>query len=428
MHLDMDAFFVNVELLDRPELRGQKIIVARNTPRSVVLSASYEARRYGVGSAMPLARARQLCPDAIIVEPSASYRHYSQQVMAILRDVTDRVEQVSVDEAFLDLTSAVRAQGSPVEIAQGIRNRIAAELGLPCSVGISSTKFIAKMASTGSKPNGLWVIPPHRVQEFLNPLPVGKLWGVGAKSAAALQALGIHTVAQLTDHELPWLQSRFGVAAGAHLYNMARGIDPRPVTTDRIEKSIGAEHTFTTDATSSQELADSLYQLCLKTARRLRASGRQTRTLSLKIRYSDFETLTRSCPLPTATQTGKEMFDAAHAHLTHLGIISPDGSLPRPIRLLGIRAEKLEDAGAGIQLALLETTLEEADPTRIDHWNTAETTMDRIHDRFGTRGLLPARLLGDGSKNKGSAPETHNHRSQEINQPTARLAPAKTVR
>lgn len=407
MHLDMDAFFVNVELLTRPELRGKKIIVARDSPRSVVLSASYEARRYGVGSAMPLARARQLCPDATIVEPSASYRDYSQRVMDILREVTDRVEQVSVDEAFVDLTGAVRTQGNPVDIAQGIRTRIAQELNLPCSVGISSTKFIAKMASTGGKPNGLWIVPPHRVQEFLNPMPVGKLWGIGAKSAASLEALGIHTVAQLTEYELPWLQAKFGRSAGAHLYSMARGIDPRPVVTERTEKSIGAEHTFTTDVTTAADISGALYQLCLKTARRLRATDRQTRTLSLKIRYSDFETLTRSCPLPAPTRSGKEMFDAALARLTRLGLITTDGTVPRPIRLLGVRAEKLEGTDSGVQLALLETSLQEADPEKSEHWNTAEKTMDRIHDKYGSRGLLPARLLGASpGKNEGPPEDT----------------------
>lgn len=208
MHLDMDAFFVNVELLHRPELRGSSIIVARKAPRSVVTSASYEARKYGVGSAMPLARALQLCPDAVVVEPSSNYRDYSRKVMAILRRITDRVEQVSVDEAFVDLTSALRAQGNPAQIAQKARQQIADELGLPSSVGISSTKFIAKMASSASKPNGLWVIPPHKIQDFLDPLPVDRLWGVGTKTASHLHGLGIHTVKELRG-------VRAGLVAGA---------------------------------------------------------------------------------------------------------------------------------------------------------------------------------------------------------------------
>ena len=393
MHLDMDAFFVNVELLSRPELRGQKIIVARDSPRSVVLSASYEARRYGVGSAMPLVRAKQMCPGATIVEPSAHYRDYSVRVMDILRDITDRVEQVSVDEAFVDLTGAVRTQGSPAAIAQKARDRIAHELNLPSSVGISSSKFIAKMASTGSKPNGLWVVPPSRVQEFLDPLPVGKLWGVGKKSNAVLESLGIHTVKQLTEYELSWLQSKFGQAAGAHLYAIARGVDPRPVVTHREEKSMGAEHTFSVDVTESEQISQAVYNLCLKVARRLRIANRQTRTLSLKIRFSDFETLARACPLGAPTASGKVMYEAVMKQLRQLGFLDQTGDAPRALRLLGIRAEKLEDSAAGVQLALLETSLTQSVPGAGVHWLEAEETMDRIHAKFGSKGLLPARLL-----------------------------------
>ncbi|MDO4820484.1 MAG: DNA polymerase IV [Rothia sp. (in: high G+C Gram-positive bacteria)] len=406
MHLDMDAFFVNVELLAQPHLRGRPLIVARNSPRSVVLSASYEARRYGVRSAMPLARARQLCPAALLLEPSAHYRSYSAQVMTILGAITDRLEQVSVDEAFLDLTGAVRAQGSPVDIAQQARDRIKTELGLPSSVGISSSKFVAKMASAGSKPNGLWVVPPHRVQEFLDPLPVGKLWGVGVKSTAFLDGLGIHTVAQLREYDLTWLQGRCGQAAGLHLYELARGIDRREVTPERIEKSIGAEHTFTTDQTDAEAIAVELYTLCLTVARRLRAAGRQTRSLSLKIRYSDFETLTRSCPLPLATVSGRVMFDTVLAHLKQLEVLQADGSSPRPLRLLGVRAEKLEGREAGVQMHLFTPAspagADVAAPLTHDalaqEWEDAENTMDTINARFGAKGLLPASLLSPGNR------------------------------
>lgn len=408
MHLDMDAFFVNVELLAQPALRGRPLIVARNSPRSVVLSASYEARRYGVRSAMPLARARQLCPAALLLEPSAHYRSYSAQVMTILGTITDRLEQVSVDEAFLDLTGAVRSQGNPVTIAQQARDRIKTELGLPSSVGISSSKFVAKMASAGSKPNGLWVVPPHRVQEFLDPLPVGKLWGVGAKSAAFLDGLGIHTVAQLREYDLTWLQGRCGQAAGLHLYELARGTDRREVTPERIEKSIGAEHTFTTDQTDAEAIAAELYTLCLTVARRLRAAGRQTRSLSLKIRYSDFETLTRSCPLPLATVSGRVMFDTVLAHLKQLEVLQADGSSPRPLRLLGVRAEKLEGREVGVQMHLFTPALPKgtgvAAPLTHDalaqEWEDAENAMDTINARFGAKGLLPASLLSPGSRKR----------------------------
>ncbi|WP_421084562.1 DNA polymerase IV [Rothia nasimurium] len=404
MHLDMDAFFVNVELLSQPQLRGQKIIVARNSPRSVVLSASYEARQYGVRSAMPLTRAQQICPGAVLVEPSASYREYSAAIMALLREVTDRVEQVSVDEAFVDLTGAVKHQGDPVLIAQGLRERIAADLHLPSSAGIAPTKFVAKMASTGSKPNGLWVVPPHRVQEFLDPLPIGKLWGVGAKTAGQLEGLGIHQVAQLREYELGWLQGRFGQAAGLHLYEMARGIDRREVVTERSEKSIGAEHTFAQDQSDPQVISAELYALCLQVGRRLRAAGRQTRSLSLKVRYGDFETLTRACPLPEATSSGRLMYEAALAQLKKRGVMDGGGAVPRPLRLVGVRAEKLEGEDVGIQLSLLGEDLDPGSADQRQRWGGAERAMDTIQQKFGASGLLPARLLSEPIHSEGQRP------------------------
>lgn len=393
MHLDMDAFFVNVELLDKPHLRGKKLIVAHNSPRSVVLSASYEARVDGVGSAMPLSRALRMSPHATVIEPSHIYRDYSQQVMGVLHSVTDLVEQVSVDEAFVDLTGVMSRLGNPVDIAQSIRQRIQQELSLPASAGIASTKFIAKMASTGSKPNGLWVIPPHRVQEFLDPLPVNKLWGVGSKSTQALNNLGIHTVAQLREYELPYLHSKFGTASGTHLFNIARGIDPRPVTPYREEKSIGAEHTFEKDARDAEEVKAELLALSLKVARRLRKSGKQTRSLSFKIRNQNFETVTRSCVLPTATTSGHEIFKASVRELTKQGILV-DGhrEVSYPIRLIGVRAEKLGAEEHGVQGALFEDNLK---TQRIfnSNWNEAEKAMDLIHSKFGGTGLLPASIL-----------------------------------
>lgn len=418
MHLDMDAFFVNVELLTQPQLHGQPIIVARNSPRSVVLSASYEARQFGVRSAQPLAQARRLCPRAVLVEPAANYRQYSAQIMAILGDITDRVEQVSVDEAFIDLTGVIRKEGNPVDIAQRVRSQIAQQLHLPSSAGISSTKFVAKMASTGSKPNGLWVVPPHRVQEFLGPLPVEKLWGVGAKSAQKLHESGIHTVAQLREYELGWLQARWGRASGAHLFDIARGIDRREVVTERVEKSIGAEHTFAQDQTRAEVLEDELYALCLTVGRRLRASGRQARSLSLKLRYSDFETLTRSCPLPTPTVSGRAIFEAVRSFLRTQGLVDQRGNSLRPVRLIGIRAERLEGQDAGVQLALFDQqnlTPEAADSGQLTGrapvgglawadprgWELAERTMDSIQSRYGVQGLQPARLLKNQPQDKG---------------------------
>ena len=206
MHLDMDAFFVNVELLENPALRGEPIIVAPLGPRSVVCSASYEARAHGVRSGMPLSRARNLSPNATVLPLRGDYRHYSRAVMAILNDLSPYVEQVSVDEAFVDLTGAYLHGQDPVALAQRARDRIAQELSLPSSAGVAPNKLLAKMASTGSKPNGLWVIPPERVQEFLDPRKVSDLWGVGAKSTEQLSRYGIHTIAQMRSMSLDWLK------------------------------------------------------------------------------------------------------------------------------------------------------------------------------------------------------------------------------
>ena len=222
MHVDMDAFFVGVELLTRPELVGQQVVVAGSGTRSVVLSASYEARDLGVRSAMPVARARQLAPHAIYIDPThGAYRRYSRQVMEILHQVTDLVEQVSVDEAFLDVTGAIRRMGSPVAIARRLRADIQSATGLVASVGIAGNKFLAKMASTGSKPNGLWIVPDAKVHDFLDPLPVRSLWGVGEKTAQNLHEAGFDTVGAVRQAPLDYLVRRLGKASGAHLYNLS---------------------------------------------------------------------------------------------------------------------------------------------------------------------------------------------------------------
>lgn len=393
MHLDMDAFFVNVELLARPDLRGLPLIVAPSSARSVVTSASYEARAYGVRSAMPLTQARRLCPQAVVLPPAGDYRGYSRQIMQILQKVSPLVEQVSVDEAFLDLTGRLGRGENPVDIAQATRQEILDTLGLPSSVGLAPSKLLAKMASDGSKPQGLWVIPPARVQDFLDPLPVSQLWGVGAKTSAALAKLGIRRVEQLRSYDLSYLQARFGQAQGLHLYRMARGLDDRPVTPYREEKSIGAEHTFEQDLSSRQELLSQLYRLSLEVARRLRARGKQAASLSLKIRYSDFETVTRSCPLEVSSSSGYVFYEALSRRLGELGVVGSASLLPRPLRLVGVRAEKLEDQGLGVQGQLLGVDLEpEGEPVG-QTWLELEQTMDTIRGRFGPAGLRPASLL-----------------------------------
>ena len=354
MHLDMDAFFVNVELLENPALRGEPIIVAPLGPRSVVCSASYEARAHGVRSGMPLSRARNLSPNATVLPLRGDYRHYSRAVMAILNDLSPYVEQVSVDEAFVDLTGAYLHGQDPVALAQRARDRIAQELSLPSSAGVAPNKLLAKMASTGSKPNGLWVIPPERVQEFLDPRKVSDLWGVGAKSTEQLSRYGIHTIAQMRSMSLDWLKERFGTAQGEHLWAMARGIDERPVITEREEKSMGGEHTFETDTTDAREVSAAIRELSLNLGKRLRTAGKLAGGLSLKIRYSTFETHTRAIALNVPVDSGMQIASLALEALRADGILVGQDA-PRALRLIGVRAEKLARAEDGVQQTLFDS-------------------------------------------------------------------------
>lgn len=372
MHLDMDAFFVNVELLENPALRGEPIIVAPLGPRSVVCSASYEARAHGVRSGMPLSRARNLSPNATVLPLRGDYRHYSRAVMAILNDLSPYVEQVSVDEAFVDLTGAYLHGQDPVALAQRARDRIAQELSLPSSAGVAPNKLLAKMASTGSKPNGLWVIPPERVQEFLDPRKVSDLWGVGAKSTEQLSRYGIHTIAQMRSMSLDWLKERFGTAQGEHLWAMARGIDERPVITEREEKSMGGEHTFETDTTDAREVSAAIRELSLKLGKRLRTAGKLAGGLSLKIRYSTFETHTRAIALNVPVDSGMQIASLALEALRADGILVGQDA-PRALRLIGVRAEKLARAEDGVQQTLFDS-IESGASSRSAQTSSAQTS------------------------------------------------------
>src|SRR5438477_6590995 len=302
LHVDMDAFYASVEVRRRPELSGKPVIVGGAGPRGVVSSASYEARRFGVRSAMPGARARRLCPQAVFLPPDfTEYTHASRAVMAIFRDVTPLVEPLSMDEAFLDVAGAVRLLGRPVEIAALIRRRVAAEQRLTCSVGVAPTKFVAKLASTRAKPDGLAVVPAGRVLDYLHPLPVGALWGVGERSAETLQRLGLTTVRDLAEAPLSMLRGALGEAAATHLHELAWGRDPRRVVAEHADKSIGAEITFDEDVADPAVVRRALLALAGKAAIRLRHSGQGGRTVVLKVRLADFRTLNRSRTLNTPT-------------------------------------------------------------------------------------------------------------------------------
>lgn len=378
LHVDMDAFFVSVELLTRPELVGKEVIVGHLGDRSVVLSASYECRAKGVKSAMPMSQAVRLAPRATIIEPTHGlYSKYSAKIMEIFFQITPLVEQLSVDEAFLDVTGSMRRLGTPEAIGELIRSRLRNELGLPASVGIASSKFVAKVASTGAKPDGMLVIYPHQTLEYLHSLPVNALWGVGAKTAATLKEMGISTVAQLAQTPQKLLSKRLG-ATGTHLFELAWGKDEREIQTTREEKSIGAEETFALDVHDDAIVKREILRLSHRVAFRLREAGKEASTIALKLRYEDFSTLSRSRTLPMPSNAAGEIAAVAESLLDKLG------SRPMPIRLVGVRAEKLRDVGMGMQLSI--------DP-QDEHWRQAEATMDLIRSKFPASALRPASLL-----------------------------------
>ena len=341
LHVDMDAFFVSVELRARPELVGKPVIVGFPGGRSVVLSASYDCRARGIHSAMPMSQAIPLMPEATVIEPSHhKYSLASAQIMEYFHTLTPLVEQVSIDEAFLDVTGSMRLLGGPVQIAREIRAHIRQEMGLPASVGIAKNKFIAKLASTHAKPDGMAVVAPERTEEFLHDLPVSKMWGVGKRTAAQLQALGIETVGQLAMQNEERLISRLG-EHGRSLHLLSRGIDNRAVEITRDEKSISSEHTFAADITDLQVLEGELLRLSHKVGQRLRRLGKSANGVGLKIKYKDFSGITRSKALAAATDSSTKISESVLALLRKL---TP---LAQPVRLIGVKAERLQDFRVG---------------------------------------------------------------------------------
>lgn len=381
-HADMDAFYVEAELLDKPQLRGQKVIVA-GEGRSVVLSASYPARADGVRSAMPLSRAVQLSPDSTVIPPQMDrYRQLSTGIMGYFDTLTDRKEQVSVDEAFLDLSGAVRRLGTPEQMGALIRRDIRKQFGLPVSVGIADRKFIAKIASTRAKPDGLLLVPPAQRLRFLHALPVNALWGVGSKTAESLHEMGLRTVEQLAATPRETLGRRLGIS-GEQLHDLAWGHDPRPVEPVRTEKSIGAEETFAADISSTEELSVELLRLSHKVAARLRAAELSASGVSLKLRWADFTTLSRSATLPHPTQA------AAQLHRHGLRLLHSLGQRPQAVRLIGLRAERLGLDDGALQLSLTDTGEDAHDDDRL----AAERALDAVAGRFPTLKAGPASLL-----------------------------------
>jgi len=383
LHVDMDAFFASCELRSRPDLVGLPVIVGGDGSRGVVTAATYEARKYGIHSAMPMSRAKRLCPDVVILPPDfALYSEVSAGVMAVFRDITPLVEPLSLDEAFLDVSGAVRRLGPPAVIAEQIRARVHDEQGITCTVGVAPTKFVAKLASTRAKPDGLLVVPSDRVIAFLHPLPVGALWGVGEKTEEVLVRLGLLTVGDIAHTPLDTLVRALGPASGNHLHDLAWGRDPRHVTPPAAEKSVGNEETFPRDVDDPEVIRRELLRLSEKVASRLRAQGYAGRTVVIKVRFADFSTITRSRTLRSATDVGREIYATAVALYDALGLQRAR------IRLVGVRAEGIVDADDAPRQMLL-------DEPEVG-WREAEQAVDRASARFGRGSVLPARLLGTG--------------------------------
>jgi DNA polymerase IV len=392
LHVDMDAFYASVELRDRPELIGRPAMVAHDSGRSVVLSATYEARVYGVRSAMPVARAKSLCPQIVIVPPRHGlYAAVSREVMSIFRTVTPEIEPLSLDEAFLDVSGALRRLGRPSAIGAMIRRQVEEQQSITCSVGVAPNKFLAKLASVRAKPDGMLIIPADGILEFLHPLPVSALWGVGAQTGKALARLGLRTVGDIAATPVGVLEADLGRAAAAHLSALAAGRDPRRVESAVAEKSIGAEETFADDIGDREQIRRELLRLSSRTAHSLRAGGYAARTVVVKLRLADFTTITRSRTLPEPTDGTHRIYETACA--LHEG----SGLGTRPLRLVGVRVTGLVPATtATTQLALGE---------RPQSWREAERAMDRIATRFGDGSVRPATLVpADAPRRKDGRP------------------------
>ena len=379
LHVDMDSFYAQVEMREDPSLIGRPIVVGGTSGRGVVTSATYEARALGVRAGMPTSRARALCATAAFIPGNhALYSHYSRQVMDILATITPALEQVSIDEAFLDVRGARRRLGPPTHIARLIRTRIREQVGLPASVGIASTKSVAKIASSHAKPDGLLLIPASATIEFLHGLPVGALWGVGGRTGAILDREGIDTIGDLAHTPLTRLTKLLGVASAHHLHDLSWGIDPRTVTTSRPEKSIGMERTFEENVRSRNEIEDFILAASHDCARRLRSGGVVGWTVGIKMRGADFHTMTRSVSLVAPTDTGREIARAAQSLFAREAM--PSGG----VRLFGVRVESLQSRSGGVAVTL----------DRDEKPAASERAMDQIRSKFGSAALAPATLLG----------------------------------
>ncbi|MFM1757965.1 MAG: hypothetical protein RL193_542 [Actinomycetota bacterium] len=376
IHCDMDAFYASVAELDDPSLRGKPVVVGAGI-RGVVLSANYAARKFGIRAAMPVGRAKRMAPNAIFVSPDHHrYSEISAKVMQIFESFTPYVEPLSLDEAFMDVTGAQRLLGTPREIGQAIRKRVQDECGITCSVGIASNKFIAKLASGHCKPNGLLEIPDDRVISFLHPLPVSDLWGVGPKTAEALQRLGLHQIKDIANTPLDTLKRALGDATGEHLYELSWGRDYRQVVVDDPDQSIGANETFSYDIDDPELILREYLKLTERASTRLRNRDLYAKTISITVRFADFKTITRSKTLPLPISSTHEIYQVVKELYLAL-------KLDRArLRLVGVSLSNFRD-DAPEQLMLGQ---------REKGWREAESAIDKAAARFGEKSVRPARL------------------------------------
>lgn len=389
LHVDMDAFFASVEQLDHPELKGRPVLVGHDGRRGVVAAASYEARKFGCHSAQPMAVAKRRCPHAVVMPGRGwRYREVSDQVFALFHQVTPLVEPLSIDEAFLDVTGSVQLLGKPEEIARELRRKIHAATGVTASVGVAPNKFVAKLASDMDKPDGLTVIPQEKVAEILGPLPIGRMWGVGPATEARLVNLGILTFADVRRRSLSTLSEQVGSYA-ERLWRLSAGEDDRPVVPDHEAKSIGHEQTFGEDLRDPRHVRQVMARQVEQVGVRLRRHGFEAKTVTVKIRYGNFETITRSTTLAEPTASTDRIWRAARGLFDRWAEAGY-----RPVRLIGVSTSHF--GGGEAQLGLFEDR-------RAELRGRIDSTTDRIKEKYGKAAVLRAAALSTRPSSKDAA-------------------------